>query len=79
MEDHNAGSGMHVQAMEELQKRLEDMEKQLANEREKYLASHQEFLTTRDGLNDDIRKLADSLKKSQSERQNDKSLFFPMT
>lgn len=75
LNDQTAGSGMHAQAMEQLRSRLEDAESSLIREKDSHRMLKEESLREREKQEDEMRKLVETLRKSERERQAEKREF----
>lgn len=72
IDDQTAGSGMHAQALEQLRSRLEESESSLIRERDISRTLKEDALREREKQDADKRKLAESLRKCERERQAEK-------
>lgn len=73
--DQTAGSDMHAQAMDQLRQRLEEAESSLVRERDLNVSLREDALSERERQEEETRKLADSLRKSETEKATQKSMF----
>lgn len=65
---------MHAQAMDQLRQRLEEAESLLIREKDHNQTLREEALVERERQEEETRKLADSLRKSETEKTAQKSM-----